>query len=335
MLKLKNGKVDAEKNEEIKDDAKKAELPPTSSSLSVSSRFGDQFLKPSSDTSLISTVKYTTYVEINFLLDIKIQSEVPHIQSPSVLIVPVLMISEPLVLTPIPKTSLVALATTLLPAPSVSTRGVNDLRPVYNLLKGTCISGIELEYNMEECFKELTNRLDWNNPEEDRCPFNLTKPLPLKGRPCYLTVAAKYFFNNDLGFLKSSDPEKKYTTSITKTKAARYKIVGIEDMVPTLWSITKVGYDKDAKKGIKHWGERRKLWYRSQMNKFSKHNVYSTQKILSVVSVRVKKLHDYGHLEEITVRRPNRHVYKFKEGDYVDLHLNEIKDMILLAVQHK
>ncbi|GKD37575.1 hypothetical protein Tco_1257782 [Tanacetum coccineum] len=80
----------------------------------------------------------------------------------------------------------------------------------------------------------------------------------------------------------------------------------IEDMVPTLLSATKVGYNKDAKKGIKHWGERRKLWYRSQINKFSKHNVYSTQKILSVVSVSVKKLHGYGHLEEIAVRRVDR-----------------------------
>ncbi|GJY89059.1 hypothetical protein Tco_0503687 [Tanacetum coccineum] len=39
--------------------------------------------------------------------------------------------------------------------------------PVYELLKGTCKSSIELEYNMEECFKALTNKLDWNNPEED------------------------------------------------------------------------------------------------------------------------------------------------------------------------
>ncbi|GKF47386.1 hypothetical protein Tco_0137188 [Tanacetum coccineum] len=43
--------------------------------------------------------------------------------------------------------------------------------PGYNLLKGTCASSIKLEYNMEECFKALTDRLDWNNPEGDRCPF--------------------------------------------------------------------------------------------------------------------------------------------------------------------
>ncbi|GJW68958.1 hypothetical protein Tco_0123382 [Tanacetum coccineum] len=206
---------------------------------------------------------------------------------------------------------------------------------IYELLKGTCPSSIELEYNMEECFKELNDKLDWNNPEGDRYPFDLTKPLPLKGRPRRLTVAAEYFYNNDLEFLKSSNPKKKCTMSITKTKAARYEIMGIEDMIPMLWSATKVGYNKDAEKGIKHWGERRQLWYISQINKFSMHNVYSTPKILTVASVSVKKLHGYGHLEEIVVRRADRHLYKFKEGDFVDLHMNNIKDMLLLVVQHK
>ncbi|GJW92206.1 hypothetical protein Tco_0169759 [Tanacetum coccineum] len=167
--------------------------------------------------------------------------------------------------------------------------------PVYKLLKGTCTSNIKLEYNMKECFKALTDKLDWNNPEGDRFPFNLIKPLPLKGRPGCLTVAAEYSFNNDLEFLKSSDPEKKYTTSITKTKAERYEIVVIEDMVPTLWIATKV----------------------------------------SVVIVKVKKLHGYGHLEEIVMRRVDRQLYKFKEGDFVDLHLNDIEHMLLVVVQHK
>ncbi|GJS95048.1 hypothetical protein Tco_0802016 [Tanacetum coccineum] len=72
-------KEDVEKTEETKDDSKKAELPPTSSSLSISSGFGDQFLKLSSDTSLVGTTKDNTDAEINSLLDIKIQSEVPHI----------------------------------------------------------------------------------------------------------------------------------------------------------------------------------------------------------------------------------------------------------------
>ncbi|GKC64498.1 hypothetical protein Tco_1097096 [Tanacetum coccineum] len=114
-----------------------------------------------------------------------------------------------------------------------------------------------------------------------------------------------------------------------KEKSARYEIEGTKDMVPTLWSPAKVGYDKDALEGIKHWGERRNLWHKSQLNKFSKHNVYSTKKILGVKSVSVNKLHGYGHLEEIVVKRDDRQLYKFKEGDFVDLHLNDIEDMLL------
>ncbi|GJT12375.1 hypothetical protein Tco_0859417 [Tanacetum coccineum] len=183
------------------------------------------------------------------------------------------------------------------------------LGPAYDLLKGTCTSSIELEYNFQECFNALIDKLDWNNPEGDRYHFNLSKPLPLQGGPGHPTVATDYFFNNDLEYLKSSDPERTYTTSITKTKAARYEIVGIEDMVPTLRSTIKHAYDKDAAKGMKHWGERRKLC--------------------------VKKLHRYGHLEEVVVKRANRQLCKFKEGDFVDLHLNDIEDMLLLPVQHK
>ncbi|GJV00676.1 hypothetical protein Tco_1329946 [Tanacetum coccineum] len=143
------------------------------------------------------------------------------------------------------------------------------LGPVYNLLKGTCQSSIELEYNMEECYKALTVKLNWEYPEGDRCLFDLRKPLPLKDRSCHLTVAAEYFFNNDLEYLKSGSEER---------------------------------YNKDDAFGIAHWGYERKLWYRSQINKFSPHDVYSTLRILSVVSVQVEKLHGHRYLKGIVVQ---------------------------------
>ncbi|GJX81042.1 hypothetical protein Tco_0329191 [Tanacetum coccineum] len=61
-------------------------------------------------------------------------------------------------------------------------------------------------------------KVDLENLEGNRCPFDLSKTLPLKGHPCHLTVAAEYFFNNDLEYLKSTDSERKYTTSITKMR---------------------------------------------------------------------------------------------------------------------
>ncbi|GJU39136.1 hypothetical protein Tco_1192093 [Tanacetum coccineum] len=81
--------------------------------------------------------------------------------------------------------------------------------PSYKILKGTCKSYVELEYNIEECYKALTDQLDWNNPERERT-----------GRT--------------------------YKTSLTKTKAAKYDSPGIEDLVPNLWSPIKVAYDKHA-----------------------------------------------------------------------------------------
>ncbi|GKD43013.1 hypothetical protein Tco_1267658, partial [Tanacetum coccineum] len=152
---------------------------------------------------------------------------------------------------------------------------LNSLGPAYDLLKGTCASSIELEYNFQECFNALTTKHDWNNPEGDRYPFDLSKPLPLQGHPGHLTVSVDYFFNNDMEYLKSSDPEITYTTSIMKTKAARRFLV------------------------------RRVLVLRNYIG--------------------------YGHLEEVVVKRDDQRLCKFKEGDFVDLHLNDIEDMLLLC----
>ncbi|GJV34437.1 hypothetical protein Tco_1394837 [Tanacetum coccineum] len=96
--------------------------------------------------------------------------------------------------------------------------------PVYNLLKGTCKSYVELEYNIKECFKALNDQLDWNNPEGDRYPFDLRKPLPLIESRNHLIVPADYFFNNDLTFLQGGSIDRTYTNSLTKTKAAKFNL---------------------------------------------------------------------------------------------------------------
>nr|GEY51320.1 hypothetical protein [Tanacetum cinerariifolium] len=45
--------------------------------------------------------------------------------------------------------------------------------------------------------------------------------------------------------------------------------------------------------------------------------------------------HDYKHLDWITVRRDNDKLYKFKEGDFKRLHIQDIEDMLLLLVHGK
>ncbi|GJW62382.1 hypothetical protein Tco_0111717 [Tanacetum coccineum] len=92
-----------------------------------------------------------------------------------------------------------------------------------------------------------------------------------------------------------------YTTSLTKTKAAKYDLPGIEDMVPNLWSPVKVSYGKHALLGTSQWGPKRQRFYRYASNRVSKHDVYSTKRIFVVTNVKVKEWYGYGHLKEIEV----------------------------------
>ncbi|GKA14833.1 hypothetical protein Tco_0694479 [Tanacetum coccineum] len=96
--------------------------------------------------------------------------------------------------------------------------------------------------------------------------------------------------------------EWEYAASVTKTKAAKYDLKFIEDMILKLWSPTKVSYDKD---------------------------------ILGVVRLMKDNQFGYGYLQEIIIRRTDLKEYSFKEGDFSKLHLNDIEDLFLLYVQRK
>ncbi|GKC32937.1 hypothetical protein Tco_1040231 [Tanacetum coccineum] len=144
----------------------------------------------------------------------------------------------------------------------------------------------------------------------------MSKPLPLQDKEGRLVIPVEFFFNNDLKYLKAVNKERTYSSLITKTQAARYTMEGIEDMIPTLWSPVVLVYDKDAALGISHWGPQRKLLYKADQH-------------------GVEKKSGYGYLKEIIVRRADQKLYKFKESDFPDLHLNDIEDMLMLIAQNK
>nr|GFC72881.1 hypothetical protein [Tanacetum cinerariifolium] len=60
------------------------------------------------------------------------------------------------------------------------------------------------------------------------------------------------FINNDLEYLRGGTSSQKYTTSVTKTKAADYRYIKwIEYLVPrTLWIQEPINYDKHALWGV-------------------------------------------------------------------------------------
>ncbi|GJW96068.1 hypothetical protein Tco_0177876 [Tanacetum coccineum] len=208
--------------------------------------------------------------------------------------------------------------------------------PAFNLLKSTCKSITELEYHLEECSKATTERLDWHNPENKPYPFNLRKPPPLiqdhRGRQI---IPKDYFINKDLEYLKGGDLSKRYSTSVTKTKAATYELKCIKDLVPELWSLVQLKYDQHAYLGTSHWGLKRQSFYEYASNLTSSKDVYSERRIIAVTRLKIMKKYDYGHLEEIKVRRDDQKLYTFKEGDFKRLRLQDIEDMLLLPVQQK
>ncbi|GJW25292.1 hypothetical protein Tco_0039103, partial [Tanacetum coccineum] len=104
-----------------------------------------------------------------------------------------------------------------------------------------------------------------------------------QARMSYKVVPSYYFINNELEVSGGRSSSKKYTTSTTKIKAAKYDIPGIEDMVPSLWSSVKVSYDRYAVWGISHWVPKRQRFYGFASNKegdFPRLHIYDIQDIL-------------------------------------------------------
>ncbi|GJT65741.1 hypothetical protein Tco_1017221 [Tanacetum coccineum] len=177
--------------------------------------------------------------------------------------------------------------------------------PTFELMKGTCKSLIELEYLFEEVYKATTDQLDWINPEGQQYPHDLRKPLPLipntRGRR---VIPFDHFINNDLEYLSGGVSSRRYATSVIKRKAAYYgHIKWIEDLVPNRME--------------------------------SARDVYSKRRIIAVTKLEIVEWHNYKHLDWITVRRDDDKLYKFKEGNFNRLRIQDIEDMMLLLVQGK
>ncbi|GJZ15560.1 pentatricopeptide repeat-containing protein [Tanacetum coccineum] len=225
-------KADVEKTSEVKDDPKKVDLPPTSSSLSVSSGFGDQFLKLSSDSSLVSTVKDTTDAEINSLLEVKIQSEVPHNQYSSMRSVPVTLDPnqgkkiERGGRTKDSKTSKKPSITKETPKGKAPSKGSKTDKsafakepvkePTAEVVMDDAGEYVVCDDDQPQDASEpkttktlnpirltqpprpptpnpngISVRLDWNNPEGDRYPFDMFKPLTFARSPRYKGLKTK------------------------------------------------------------------------------------------------------------------------------------------------
>ncbi|GJZ39044.1 hypothetical protein Tco_0585607, partial [Tanacetum coccineum] len=161
--------------------------------------------------------------------------------------------------------------------------------PAFNLVKAFHKNSVFLQFQMDECHKLLTNKVDLVNPEGHQILRNIYEPLPLGGPPGQL-------------------------------KAARYLDFGLEELVPSLWVESERDYDISAAYGITHWWFRRKEFY---INKHSEPYISVKQSrsdaILSLDQNRVGDLQlgIESYQTKINLERPNWDAadYYFKE-DY-------------------
>ncbi|GJY08704.1 hypothetical protein Tco_0375758 [Tanacetum coccineum] len=107
------------------------------------------------------------------------------------------------------------------------------------------LSNLARRQDPRESFDELTDTTF------DFSAFALPLVPNSQGRH---VIPFHHFINNDLEYLRGGESSRKYSTSVTKTKAADYgHIKWIEDLVPnSMWSQVIVNYDKFALWGTRH-----------------------------------------------------------------------------------
>ncbi|GKD07784.1 hypothetical protein Tco_1187469 [Tanacetum coccineum] len=117
---------------------------------------------------------------------------------------------------------------------------------------------------------------------------------------CKSVVELEYHLEEVFKATNDRSSSQKYTTSITKTKAADYG---------------QVKWIKDKK------------FYGYATNMESSKDVYSRHMIIVVTSLKIKQFFGNSHLEEIIVQRQEDQLYKFREGDFKRLLRQDIEDI--------
>nr|GEU87126.1 hypothetical protein [Tanacetum cinerariifolium] len=87
-----------------------------------------------------------------------------------------------------------------------------DFRPPQTWISKLPKFQVEIKYHFEECYKAVTDRIDWNNPKGKEYPFDLSKPIPLIEDQGHQVVLVNYFINNDIEYLKGGSLSRKYMT---------------------------------------------------------------------------------------------------------------------------
>nr|GEY59941.1 hypothetical protein [Tanacetum cinerariifolium] len=173
--------------------------------------------------------------------------------------------------------------------------------PAFKVVKAFHENNISLHFQMEECHRLLTNKVDLVNPEGHRLMPNVGKLAALL---------------------------------ISKLKATNYLDFGLEELVPSLWIKSECDYNISASYGITQWWFKRMELYITRHSAHSDHLVVrSYMWILSVISIKTFERYRYAYLREIIICRADYNKYKISEAVFKNLHPNDFEDLNIVIIQ--
>nr|GEW55586.1 hypothetical protein [Tanacetum cinerariifolium] len=206
--------------------------------------------------------------------------------------------------------------------------------PTYELMKGSCKILVELEFFLEEVYTDTTDQLDWVNLEDLRLgvesyqkKLNLTKPdtyhSDLKRKEDYIA------YSNPRGFIYQNKDKQNRLMQIDELhKFSNGTLTDVRNALD------------DRLKGIRMKYLPHSIWRKSDKDRAAAmiqaiDKRLKTMRIMRSLESFIVEWHNYKHLDWITVRRDDDKLYKFKEGDFKRLRIQDIEDMLLLLVQGK
>ncbi|GJV52393.1 hypothetical protein Tco_1448134 [Tanacetum coccineum] len=202
--------------------------------------------------------------------------------------------------------------------------------PAYEIVKVFHPDVVNLQFQMEDCHKLLTDQVD-----NVILRYNVSKPLPLGGDPGHVTIQPDFFFNKDLEYLRYGCKIGRPALSISKMKAAYYPNVGLEQMVPDqMWIEEECKYDVVAMYGISHWWFQRQRFYIDRHTSEGDRRAIQTHiRILSVVQIEVFPMYRYNYMKKIVLHRADLKEYVIAERDFKYLYPSDFEDLYLLNLQ--
>nr|GEY98838.1 monodehydroascorbate reductase [Tanacetum cinerariifolium] len=215
-------------------------------------------------------------------------------------------------------------------------QGITELKPqdleghAFELVKVFYPNVINLQYQMEECHKLLTDSVD-----DSIIGHNVSKPLPLGGLPGQVIIQSDFFFNKYLEYVRYGSKGSRPALSILKIKAAYYPDVGLEQMVPDqIWIDKECKYDIAAMYGISHWWfQRQRFHINRHTSKGDRRAVRTHMRILSVVRIKVFSMYGYDYMKKIVLHRADLNEHIIAKRDFKYLYPSDFEDLYLLNLQ--